>query len=507
MKYMVIFAIMKRNYCYIYILMLFLSVFSYISVHAQGKWKVDWEGNAYLNGGSGPYLPFWQRTGHDGIIPYSSAAVLTVGGDFRYDASSGIYLETGANLVGQAVTSSPWNSKGVRGIVDRLYVSAGWKMLHLDVGMKPRERELSGLSVSGGNFMYSRNARNIPGINAWSDWIYFEKGHWFGLKGNFAHYKMMDDRYVEGAMIHNKEVSAKVALGKKVDLIAGFGHWVQWGGVSPSFGEYPASFDDYIRVIFGGRGGEDASVSDQVNLLGNHLGREYLRVNWRAEAFTMTFQYDKPFEDSSGMKFKNVPDGIWSLNFSFNDRDSFVTDVLYEFITTTWQSGPYHDRPATEEEMAGQDPDSHYYGKIVLGGCDNYFGNGEYKSGWTNHGLIIGCPLILPAAPGEDGVCSTMASTRVRAHHLGIRGVAFDKIPYGFRATFSKNYGKYHQEKSSPFAASPWQLSMALDLELGERLMDLPCSFAVGVYGDVGELYQDSVGLTLRVCYRGTRTL
>ena len=483
-----------------------LAVALLVSIAADARgWQVDWNGSAQMFSTTGSYLPFWERTGHDGLVPYSSGGLLTAGIDVTYNTDCEWSFSAGTNLAGQAAAASPWSEKGVYGIVDRLYLSGTWRMLHMDIGMKPREIEISDLSISGGNFMYSRNSRNIPGINAWSDWIYFEKGHWVGIRGNFSHYKMIDNRYVKGAMVHNKDVSMKIALGRKVDLIGGFGHWVQWGGYSPMYGDCPDSFRDYMKVIFGGRGGEDATLSDQLNMLGNHLGREYVRVNWRAKTFTMTFQYDKPFEDGSGMRLQNVPDGIWTLNFSFNKRDAFVTDFLYEFITTTWQSGPAHDRPATEEEMSKQDPNDHYYGKVVLGGCDNYFGNSEYKSGWTNHGRVIGCPLILPMAPGEDGICMDMASTRLRAHHIGIKGLAFKKVPYIFKSTYSRNYGKYHMREGSPFVMQPWQLSLALEAELTESLTGLPVVFSIGVYGDVGELYQNCAGLSLKIRYEGFR--
>ena len=499
MKYMVIFAIMNlKSLCSILVAMCVSA-----AAHAQG-WQLDWGGSAQMLAGTGDYLPFWARTGHDGLIPNSTGGLVQAGVDVSYATANGWTFSAGTNLVGQAATASPWSDKGVRGLVDRLYVSGSWKMLHMDIGMKPREREISDLSVSGGNFMYSRNSRNIPGINAWSDWIYFEKGHWVGVKGNFAHYQMIDNRYVKGALVHNKEVALKVALGRKVDLIGGFGHWVQWGGYSPLYGDCPDTFRDYMKVVFGGRGGSDATLSDQLNMLGNHLGREYVRVNWRAKAFTMTFQYDKPFEDGSGMTLQNVPDGIWTLNFSFNERDALVTDVLYEFITTTWQSGPAHDRPATEEEMSKQDPDSFYYGKIVLGGCDNYFGNSEYRSGWTNYGRVIGCPLLLPSAPGDDGICLSMASTRLRAHHFGLKGVVCHKVPYSFKATYSRNYGKYNQPETSYFVSRPWQLSLALEAELTKKLTRLPVCFSVGVYGDVGELYHNSAGLSVKVSYDGS---
>lgn len=478
-----------------------LFLFPVLSASAQ-EWSADWQAEMDFLGGTGDYLPFWSRTGRNGIVPHSSSALVIGGADLQYQANNGIYFGTGVNLVGSLEYKNPVHPSRVNGIVDRLYVSGGWKMMHLDVGMKPREYELSDLSISGGNVLWSGNARNIPGINARLDWLYFEKGHWFGIKGNYAHYHMIDNRYVANAMLHNKSLMLKLAAGRKVDLIFGVDHWAQWGGASVKEGPQPGTFDDYLRIVFVQAGGEDATISDQVNILGNHLGREVFRVDWRARPFTMTMQYDMPFEDNGGIKrLQNFPDGVWSLRFVMNDKKAFVTEVLAEFINTTWQAGDKHDRPATEEEMATQDPDSYYYGKIVLGGIDNYFNNGSYRSGWTNYGRVIGLPLITPNAPGEDGVTMGVVNNRVRAYNLGLRGNLTEKLPYTFRMTYSSNWGKYNIPETSFFYSRPWQLSLAMELEFGRRMIDLPVSFTVGAYGDFGQLYQDSVGLTLRVAY------
>ena len=476
-----------------------------LSASAQG-WSVSWQAETDLLGGTGDYLPFWSRTGRNGIVPCSSSALVLGGADVEYKAQNGLFFEAGANLVGSVDSQNPIHPSRARGIVDRLYVSGGWKMLRLDVGMLSREKSLGELSISGGDVMWSGNARNIPGINASSDWIYFEKGHWFGVKGNIAHYQMIDNRYVQGTMIHNKEVAAKIALGKNIDIIGGFAHWAQWGGNSPLYGPAQITAKNFYRIFMAQNGGDDASLSDQLNVLGNHLGREYFRIDWRASDFTMTLQYDKPFEDNSGMHFQNAPDGIWTMKFSFNNRKALVTDVLYEHIRTTWQSGTVHDRPATEEEMSKQDPNDYYYGKIVIGGCDNYFGNGEYRSGWTNCGRIIGLPLIIPNAPGSDGVVTSIGSTRVLGHHIGIQGVVMDSVPYIFKGTYTRNYGKYHQKETSFFASAPWQLSLGLELEFGREVTNLPLTLGVGAYGDFGKLYQDSVGLTLRFIYGDSRS-
>jgi hypothetical protein len=216
----------------------------------------------------------------------------------------------------------------------------------------------------------------------------------------------------------------------------------------------------------------------------------------------MTFQYDMPFEDNGGIKkLQNFPDGVWSLKFSFADRDAFVTDVIGEFINTTWQAGDVHDRPATEEEMKHQNPESPYYGRVVIGGLDNYFNNSTYASGWTNYGRVIGLPLLLTSAPNEDGIVKGIVNNRVRAYHIGLRGNAFEGVPYIFKSTYSSNWGRYHIGESNFFYTKPWQLSLALEFEFGREVTNLPLTLGVGAYGDFGKLYQNSVGLTLRFVY------
>lgn len=493
---------MKRFAVYIVLSMVALSA------SAQG-WNVNWNAETDFLGGTGDYLPFWSRTGRNGIVPYSSSALVMGGADVEYKAENGLYFEAGTNLVGSLASRNPLQETKVSGLVDRLYVSGGWKMLHLDVGLKPRVKELGPLSVTGGNFVISDNARNLPGINAWSDWIYFEKWHIIGIKGNFAHYKLNDTRFTRGAMVHNKSAAVKLGWKDIIELEAGLDHWAQWGGVSQTIGQQPASFRDFLRVIVGGRGGDDATKSDQLNALGNHLGREYVRINYNSPLYRLSFQYDMPYDDGKNIiQTQTFPDGVWSLKFSLNRRTALVTDVIYEYIYTTWQSGDTHDRPATEAEMTKdygkyvywQDPDNHYYGRIVLGGMDNYFNNGEYASGWTYHGRTIGLPLLVPAVPDENGCTRGVVNNRIRGHHFGLMG-NFDQIPYMFKATYTSNWGTYHTREGSFFYDKPWQLSLALELEFGKNITNLPMTLAVGAYGDIGKLYQNSFGLTLRIRY------
>ena len=469
------------------------------ALDAESKWQAEWYASSRTAGSTGKYMPFWARTGESGILPIRSSELLTAGADIYCMTPGGIYFEAGTNLVGALALRSPLDPAPVYGFIDRLYASAGWRMLRMDVGFKERKGDLGDLSITGGDFMMSANARNLPGLNLSADWIYLEKGHWVGIKGNLAHYHMFDDRAVMGTKIHDKSVAIKIALGRNVDLMAGFHHYAQWGGYSSVHGPQAQSFRDYVKVFFARRGDSSDSISDQLNAFGNHLGNEWARIVWRAKDFRMTFQYDKPFEDNSGMVLQNCPDGVWTLQFALNDREAFVSDITYEFITTTWQSGDRHDRPATDEELANQDKDSPWYGKVVLGGMDNYFNNSPYSSGWTHYGRTIGLPLMFPRAPQSDGITPGIMSNRLRGHHLGMSGMVAAKVPYKFKATFTENFGTY----INPFKTSLWQLSMALEAELTKSLTDLPVSFSFGIYGDIGRLYQNSAGLTFKISYKG----
>ena len=225
----------------------------------------------------------------------------------------------------------------------------------------------------------------------------------------------------------------------------------------------------------------------------------------------MTFQHDIPFEDGSGTRFWNFPDGVNTLSLSFKDRNRWVTDILYEFVYTRNQSGPLHDRPATDEEVEATGGQTY----VILGGEDNYFNNGVYRSGWTYHGMTIGLPLFLPMFSGDDGIVMGVASNSLVAHHFGIRGVAARKVPYKFLFTWSRHYGrtrKFDQDQAWRFDGHPQQFSIAIEGELDGRVLrgkaytsrkGCGMSVGLGLYADFGNVFPDSFGMTVRISWSG----
>lgn len=484
---------------------------------AKGQGTVAWDVSLYGSGASHG-MPFWAGANRRGLVPENLSngqnrllagygdnrgglsGLMTAGAEFAYLTKPEIAITAGLSFAGYGVKDS-W-----KGMLDRLYFGISWKKLHLDLGMKDRYFDYNGLSLTGGDLAYSGNARNLPGYNLSTDFIYIPYTRKIiGFKANFADYMMIDNRYVDKALLHNEALFVKITPIKRLSLTLGLEMWSQWGGTSEKYGRQPSSFNDYLRVMFGRSGGDDATQSDQINVLGNHLGRELIRLDWHADDFTVTFQHDIPFEDKSGMRFMNFPDGVNTLNFSFRNRDRWVTDILLEFVYTKWQSGPQHDRPATDEELE-KNPDNK---RVILGGCDNYFNNGEYRSGWTYYGNTIGLPLFTPMPAGEDGKVLGVCNNRVTAWHFGLRGNAAGKVPYKLLFTYSRNFGKYNQSDLGEgadkgiFLSVPEQFSVALEGEIPHLGKRLPLSLGIGLYGDFGKLYQNSFGLTVRLSYIG----
>lgn len=457
------------------------------------KLYADW--NASVEGvySASGISPFWTQAGRRGLFPQTNGALMIAGGNIAYSTSAGVNLYSGLSLAGLAEVSD-WKA-----VPDELFLGVGWKMLRLDVGMKSREYLFDGMSLTGGNITYSSNSRNLPGVNLHTDYIYLPaRKKVFGFKFSYGNYLMEDNRYVQHTKLLERSLNVKFALHERVDLILELELWSQWGGISPDYGSQPHTFNDYVRVFFCMSGGSDATLSDQINVLGNHLGRELIKVDWRADKFKMSFMHDIPFDDGSGMGLQNFPDGVNTVMCSFNNRKGWVTDLIYEFVFTKWQSGEVHDRPVKDDEVPNM-PNGH----ILIGGCDNYFNNSCYLSGWTYYGRTIGLPLFTPMPAGDDGIVLGVSNNRVAAHHFGIGGMIASRFPYRFLFTYSRNFGCYSQ-RLAVFDSVPEQFSVALKGEWPCISKHFPISVGLGLYADFGKVLPDSFGVTLRFSYSGS---
>lgn len=447
---------------------------------------------------TGGDMPFWAYSNQFDLIPRTSgyAAVLNAGQLYDEEKTFQWHWGVSAALRGDSYDKAAF-------IPDEIYAGIKWKKLAMDLGMKHPQQEFLGssatlgtISTTGGNVVMSGNSRSMPGyrISLHPANVPFTNGH-LQIQAAFADYRMTDTRIEGKALTHNTALYLIGNIGR-VSITAGLDHWAMWDG---------SSIGNYFRMLVGKSAGPDGTKSDQMNVIGNQLGAERIAVSYRGRGWRAEFRHDIPYEDKSGMVFRNFPDGVNTLSFSFDDKDRWISDVVYEFQYTMYQSGPIHD-PETDEHG---NPRPWEPGLNYVGG-DNYFNNGEFRSGWTHYGMTIGNPLFFPAGT-HAGTWSRQTTTkgvennRLKAHHIGISGKLFRKVPYKFLATYSQNYGTY----PVPYAGEsqwghPWgtvketplsQLSLGFTCEI--PLLDGHLQVIPGIYADKGSVLKDTFGATV----------
>ena len=464
---------------------------------------------------SGGSLPFWAVSNAGGIMPSNDGALGVVQAYMPFDESKTFQWHAGTSL------AASWDGSGVRPMVDELFAGARWKVLRADIGMLRREPEFLGadpflgsLSVSEGHLVQGTNARTMPGVDLVLEPLAVPfTGKHLTISGHWGDYKTLDDRYVKGALVHRLQAYVKYDTRKHFYVRAGLDHYALWGGITsdPKKESMPVTFGNYLRICTGRSASASGSENDRMNVLGDHGGAEQLRMGWRENSYELAFQWEKPYSDKSGMRFNNIPDGIYTLQWSLKDKDSWVTDALLEFHYTMWQSGTIHEK---EKDQDGHQINWHENKTLNIFGLDNYFNNGEYKSGWTHFGRMIGAPSFVTSTSSKG--ISSIRSNRYRAVHLGFSGKLFRKAPYRLMLTFSDNYGTYGNPYVNPSSKdSGWnwwepntidkgllQLCAAFNgyvpLHLGRRsTLDV----LYGLYADKGDekVFGNNFGATLGV--------
>lgn len=466
-------------------------------------------------------LPFWAVSNTAGIMPDRNGGLALLEARKPFDTGRTFQWQAGASLAANYQPVDPLNpeSSPLHPMVDELYAGIRWQVLRLDIGMQHRDREFLGadpslgsLSVTEGHIVESNNARTMPGYKLVLEPLAIPfTGKHLLISGVWGDYRTIDDRYVDGALVHRLRGYLTYDTRKHFYIQLGLDHYALWGGTSPLYGEMPVTFDNYFRVATARRASSAGTKSDQMNVIGDQGGAEQLRMGWKADKFDITFQWEKPYSDKSGMRFNNIPDGAYTLHFSFKDKNRWVSDALLEFHYTMWQSGTLHEK---ETDADGKQINWHQNKTLNIFGGDNYFTNSEYKSGWTHFGRSICGPLFFTDVAG--GV-KQVVNNRYRALHLGLSGKLFRFAPYRLMLTFSDDYGTYPRPyvKGATSWNSGWNWWEPNTLDKGLKQFSAAFSGYVpmkigrrstldvvyGLYADAGEVLPKAFAGSLGIRY------
>ena len=420
-------------------------------------------------------LPFWLVANQHGSIPNSDYGLLNTAIFKDYDTPNTLFdISYKASATGFVAQENKF-------LLNELYLGVRFKNIVLNLGAKNDAVLWNNLSSSNGSIIKSINARALPGINIKTNnfiTLPFATS-WLEVKANFAHYFMNDTRFVDNTNLHHKSLYLKTTLSPTFEIIAGLDHYAQWGGSSPQYGAQPTSFKDYVRIIFGAEGGDNALETDQNNALGNHIGSYVLQFNYNKENIGLNFYYSHPFEDTSGREMTNWQDGLYGLFVDFKKNKSLVNSVLLEFTYTKNMS----NIPRSDV------------------GPDNYFNNGIYNSGWTYHGNTIGSPYFTPKPIDDNGITSgvIVGDNRFAAINIGANGF-LKSLPYKAMLSHTTYYGWFGQE----YEPNPYQFSGILDLVIPQDVFKLPFDVSASFAFDAGTYRPQNFGAFLSIKKTGS---
>lgn len=443
-----------KNFQSSFLLLLFLLLS--VSCFSQ----VEYSGKVNLHGMSGTddELPFWMHSNQRGRVSKETNFLGLLSGKAVHQLSSTSWLEAEGGVFFD-------DQRDLK--LDELYISFRNPWMKAVVGRKQREELYSGLSSSNENILRSLNARPLPGFEVGTAApIFLLPKIGLGVEAFWEEYLLEKQRHVSNARLHHKGFHLVYQPVENFQLKAGLQHYVQWAGTSADRGIQPATFTDYIRVLIGYSGGEGATLGDKQNALGNNLGSYEIYLNTRVDNYYVSLFYNHIFEDGSGRRLGNTPDGRYGLYIQDESQEGWVHSFMYEFYYTKHQS---HTTSGTHK-------------------FDNYFNNGVYRSGWTYGGQVIGTPFFMTRENGMG-----IISNRLIVHHLGIGGVAFNSFPFKFINSYRKNYGT---NGSGLYSETQNIMSSLLEFKLVLRHFDLDFQLGSDFSSDAGPRFGAGFGLS-----------
>jgi hypothetical protein len=449
------------------LLLLCLSSFVYSQISAPSI--VLYAG---ASAGTGDNKPFWNISNQQGqytLVPFSGLAGATIesvdSSDSFFSIDYGIEIY---NRLGQ--------NDGL--LIHRGYAQVKTPFIVFWAGKKEEIIGNQDSLLSIGSTVWSGNASPMPKLvlatPGYVD-VPFTKGY-VEINGSLAHGWFEKDRYVTNVYLHQKHLHLRFGGDYFLNASLGLIHFAQWGGNSPEarFGNLPSDCKAYKRIFFA-QNGDSATVdnSEVLNSLGNHLGSRNYRLDLKAKKFNFSLYYQTLFEDNSGLLNWFHRDGIMGVSIKTTNPNRIVNHVVFEYLNTTFQSGPTHDLSDS----------------TMLLGNDNYFNHHVYRSGWAYKGMTIGTPIITSPIFNEDESVSTL-NNRVRAFHLGLQGM-LGRINYRSFFTYSINKGTY----SNPIDPAKNQFSWYFETVFPSIWKGI--DMKVMLAADIGQMYGNNLGVNL----------
>lgn len=439
---------------------------------------------------SGRFAPFWLQSNMNGDISSSP---------FSGNVSAGVYKQAVHNerwwdydfavqLTGRVQSRIPGSAFDMQqrittGYFNQLYAHLRLYIFDITAGIKPMIYEMQDTALSMGSMVFSGNSQPLPrltiGIDRYTPvprcYGYFE------LKGGLTHAWLADNVYMRGSYIHHKWLALRLGGRLPVNISYELHHAAQWGGISPVYGDIGSDWQSFVNVFLARGGG--VMRNDQLNAQGNHVGSQQLMLTGKGNGWEVSMYWQNFFEDNFAAigDGQNLADGLWGISLK-QTRWPYVQGVTYEFMNTTDQSGPWHDRDG-----------------LCYAGNDSYYRNSVFVNGWNYFFRSIGTPFITSPLYNEDGTIYTLNS-RVRVHYIGVRGDIYGFL-YRVKLSYARNYGNDNTSRAVLSDNTAILLEVTKHSEQAWGL-----DFGLRIAGDFGTQWGNQFGAQITVSKRGIIT-
>jgi len=450
------------------------------SLQAQTD-TIEYSLNARINPGQGKYSPFLSSANqfdrYD-VTPNS----LSLWGTMHKKMEKSARFDYGFGTELDANFSTSEN----RFFPGELYAEGKAFFLKGTLGAKRRIYGNQDPELSSGGMIFSRNSRPMFGVSLESDdyvAVPYTRGY-IEVKGGITHGWFTDSTVTANTLLHHKYAYIRLGGSFPVNINFGLQHVCQWAGTSPDYGTSPVTWGNFKRVFFGDSGDASSPGTERYNALGNHIISKNLGLDIKLASTDLSFYWQNIYEDGPIHRMYsafNVEDGLWGASVRLK-RFKPLNRLVLEYMSTTDQSGPWHDLDG-----------------IIYGGLDGYYNNGVYTNGWSFYDMAIGNPWLTSPKYNENGSVE-FENNKVRLYYLAGTGCIKD-VSYKATFAYSDNWGS----PSVVYDRCKGQFSYQLEAE--KPLSSLKnTSISLGISGDRGKMYGNNFAVLLGIHYTGLFT-
>ena len=243
---------------------------------------------------------------------------------------------------------------------------------------------------------------------------------------------------------------------------------------------------DFIRIVLGKSGDNNATLSDQINALGAHHGSYDFRLGFEKKDWAVYGYYQHIFGDASGMEFYNKSDGLKGIQIE-SSKFPWLRKIVLEHLYTLDQSGPFHFIQYDHKKYPG-------YG----GGNDDYYNNQEYTTGFSYFNRSLGSPFMLSPEYNHNGKPG-FQHTRVQAWYIGTEGAISRNLSYRFLLSSMESWGIPYAPTLKKLTATSFKTDIFYSYK--------DWTFTTTIAADKGSLLGDHWGFGLSVRKQGISVL